>query len=360
MKIKYRSNYKDGTEWSKAATYNVLALDKIGHEVELEEVSYNNANVYLDDRIKDIEVTKCDKYDIAINHILPMHFRNLPDTKNIGVAALETKTLSNKFWLKKFGLADNIISCNKSTQQTLEKYNLKSEVLHPLFDFDAVFSSPKTVDIPYLKTGFNFVFVGDTSTVKNLEAVVRAFHTEFEPFENVNLVIISNSANTEEFCNSVKKKLKLSGRAKKEVLVVGPTKTVDKFSVIRHCHASIIPSFGESWYYNLLECMALGVPPIYCQDNGVDDILGPDCSFAVQSKEVVCYGANDTFDDLYTSKDTWREIDVNYLKYNMRTAYSYLQSPNSMREAVTNKAMMYHYENDKVLQQISNFLEETK
>ena len=364
MKIKYRCNYKDGTDWSKSSTYNILALDQLGHEVELEEISYNNGRIYTNPRIQELEGSKSDKHDIVFSHVLPMHFTNFPDVKNVGIVALETKTLENRFWLKKIRITNNIVSGNESTKDTLKKYGIESTVFNPLFDFDHVFSSPVTVNIPHLKTGFNFLFHGDSSTVKNLEATLKAFHTEFLPFEKVNLVIISDNANTEEFCNSVKKKLKLSRRAKREIIVTGPLRDNDKYSIMRHCHVTVNSSYGESWSYPTLEGLALGLPVIYCEDNGLDDILKNDYSLSVSSNKVMCYGANDSFDDLQTSTDTWQEVNVSSLKCQMRLMFIQHQNQQNefleMRQKATNASRQYDYKNEQTLQRMSDLLETIK
>lgn len=364
MKIKYRSNYKDGTDWSKSATYNILALNQLGHEVELEEVTYNNGQTYIHPDIQRLEGIKLDKHDIVFNHVLPVHFTNFADTVNVGVAALETKTLDNKFWLKKISLMDHVITPTLSTENALRNLGVESELFNPLFDFDYVFSSNHTINIPYLKTGYNMLFIGDTSKVKNLEAALRAFHGEFEPFEKVNLVIITNDPKTEEFCNSVKRKMKLSSRAKKEVIVTGPLRDEDRFSVMRYCHANLVPSFGESWNYGLLEGLALGILPIFCNEIGFENILSDDYSYPVKSEKVECYGANESFDDLQTSKDMWQEISVPSLRCQMRISYNhftnYLEKHNEVRAKATNSVMRFSYNHPEALKDMEELLEKLK
>ena len=54
MKIKYIGNFNDGTGWSKASTYNLLAIDYAGYDVYAEEMKYSKNHLPLEDRVQEL------------------------------------------------------------------------------------------------------------------------------------------------------------------------------------------------------------------------------------------------------------------------------------------------------------------
>ena len=72
---------------------------------------------------------------------------------------------------------------------------IKSGVTIPIkiaphcLDVESYIKSADNAKVQELLNTFNFVFVGEFIERKNLKALVRAFHTEFHPKEDVNLLI---------------------------------------------------------------------------------------------------------------------------------------------------------------------------
>lgn len=348
MIIKYVSNYRDGTGWAKASTFNMLALSHAGFTVVPEKVKYNKVDQLLHSGILKLEENTTKDFDILINHVLPIDYKySTTSKKNYGLLGLESNSLENTFWVKNIKLMDNMLVPDSRTQKSLNSYNIKSKLFPNSFDFNYVNSSPKTIEINQLKNSFNFLFVGEFSKRKNLEALVIAFHKEFETFENVNLVIKTSNDNVKNFLLEIKKRLKLKKKYKEEIVITQTISDNDLYSIMRQCHVSTMTSYGESWSYPILEGMALGLIPIYTQGIGVDDCADPSFSLSVKSREVMCYGATDTFEDLYTGNDTWNEIDLFDLQLKMRTAYNiYKDNPRKyvdMRNAAINKSLEYDY-----------------
>ena len=348
MIIKYVSNYRDGTGWAKASTFNMLALSHAGFTVVPEKVKYNEVDQLLHSDILKLEENTSKDFDILINHILPTDYKySTTDKKNYGFVALESNTLENIFWLKKIKLMDNMLVPNTGSQQCLKRYNINSNIFPHSFDFNYINSSQKTIEINQLKNSFNFVFIGEFSKRKNLESLIVAFHKEFETFENVNLVIKTSDDNVKSFINEVKKRLKLRRKYKEEIVITQRLSDNDLYSIMRQCHINVMPSYGEAWGYPILEGMALGLIPIYTQGIGVDDYTDPSFSLSVKSREVMCYGTTDTFEDLYTGNDTWNEIDLFDLQLKMRTAYNiFKDNPRKyvdMRNEAINKSLEYDY-----------------
>lgn len=366
MIIKYISNYRDGTEWSKAGINNILALDNAGVKVIPSLIKYQeNNDSSIPYRIEELEKESVgiDKYDIVIQHVLPINYTyESSDIKQVGFFEMEALSLENIFWIKKMKLMDSVGVANKVSSKSLSKYNIKTSVLPHFFDFDAVFSSRQVVNISELNNNFNFLFVGEMIKRKNIEVLLQAFHAEFENHENVNLVIKTNNPKINDFCSDVKKRLKLKLKYKNEIVITQRLSDEQLYSVMRQCHASVMPSYGEAWSYPIIEGMTLGLPAIYTDGIGIEDYCNDRCSFAVKSKDVNCYAATDTFKDLYTGKDTWKEIDLIDLRYKMRNIFEmYKNNPSQyieMQKSSVDNAVKFDYK--RSTEYVNKFLEEIK
>lgn len=226
----------------------------------------------------------------------------------------------------------------------------KVKVFNHTFNFNRTAQLDNGQRINNLKGTFNFVFNGEFTKRKNIEALLVAFHTEFDYIEPVNLFIKTNKdANTiNEFCSAVRTRLKKGGRYKDEIIISDYIDEASLVSIIRDCHTFVMPSYGEAWCYPALEAMALGIPCIYTDGIGVMDFA---VGWAVNARQSPCYGANDTFDDLYTSNDIWLDIDIKDLQNKMRTVYEFSKNTtafSSMRDACMQQAKMFDFTNKEI------------
>jgi glycosyltransferase involved in cell wall biosynthesis len=367
MIIKYISNYRDGTGWSKAGINNMLALDNAGVKVIPSLVRYQDRNDLnsIPYRIEELEKENAgiNKYDVVIQHVLPINYTyESNDIKQIGFFEMETLSLENTFWIKKIKLMDSVGVANRISRISLSKYNIKTSILPHFFDFDSVFNSKQVVNIQELNNSFNFLFVGEMIKRKNIEVLLQAFHSEFENHENVNLVIKTNNPSVNNFCLDVKKRLKLKLKYKNEIIITQRLTDEKLYSVMRQCHVGIMPSYGEAWSYGIIEGMTLGLPAIYTDGIGIEDYCNDSCGFAVKSRDVNCYAATDTFKDLYTGKDTWKEIDLIDLRYKMRNIFEmYKNNPTQyieMQKSSIDGAAKFDYKRSN--EYVNKFLEEIK
>lgn len=358
MKIKYIGNFNDGTGWAKASTYNAIALDLAGHDVYCEEFKYNDKYLPLEDKIQQLLLKKTDTYDIVIQHILPHDYIYYGGSKNIGFVELETLDISSVIWLKKIRMMDQIIVPNLSSKECLMRTGVnesKIKIMHHMFNFNKIVNYPKTADITELNGKFNFVFVGEFNKRKNLEALVRAFHTEFETSEPVNLYIKTNESLEKlvNFCDEVRKRLKINVKYKKEVIITNRLDESVLISTLRQCHAFVVTSYGEAWCYPAIEAMAIGIPPIYTKGIGVEDYAPEGASFPVESYITPCYGAVDNFDHLYTSEDSWLDIDIRDLQKKMRYVYELYMTNNKeynrISQTCIKRASEFDFNNTEII-----------
>lgn len=357
MKIKYIGNFNDGTGWAKASTYNALALDAAGHDVYCEEKKYNNNNIVLESKIEELMAKTTDSFDVIVQHVLPPDYKYYQGVKNVGFVELETLTLSHTLWLKKLNSMDEIWVANHGSMQCLENSGIskdKIKVLPHFFNIEKVKKTNEQIRVPELDGTFNFIFTGEFSKRKNLEALIFAFNNEFDISEPVNLVIKTNVAQNTvgDFIDSVKDRMRKGSKYKKEIVITGYMEQEALNSIVSNCHAFVIPSYGEAWCYPAIESMALGLVPIYTHGIGVQDF--DVCGFAVESRIIPCYGAVDTLPDLYTSNDYWLEINPFDLQKKMREVYyTYMTNRDyfaSLSKICIEKADLYDYNNSKMIE----------
>lgn len=327
MKIKYIGNFNDGAGWAKAATYNALALNAAGHDVYCQEVKHGTQEIVINNKILDLINKKTDSYDMIINHILPKDYEYIGGVKNIGYVELETLTLSNTLWLKNLDLMDEIYVSNQISKNCLINSYInpdKIKIFNHAFDYEKVVNNDSKIFIEELKNTFNFVFVGEFSKRKNLEVLLRAFHSEFHFSESVNLYLKTNIdiSIINKFKESIYDRLKLRNKYKQEIIISEFLTEENLWSTVKQCHAFVMPSYGESWCYPAMEAMAMGIPTIYTDGIGISDYAPKEANFAVKSTIQPCYGATDAhFSDIYTSNDKWLEADTLDLQKNMRYVF---------------------------------------
>ena len=94
---------------------------------------------------------------------------------------------------------------------------------------------------------FNFAFIGEFIERKNLQALIRAFHLEFDFQEPVNLLIKTSKVELpqiQDYIKHVKSGLKIRSRYREEIIIAGRLEEKDYVSVLGQCHSFVMPA-GE-------------------------------------------------------------------------------------------------------------------
>ena len=356
MKIQYIGNFSDGTGWAKASTYNALVLSKAGYDIYCKEIRYNDRNITIEDEINNLLSKTSDDFDVIIHHVLPKDYQYVGGAKNIGFVELETLNLSDKIWLKNLSMMDEILVPNEASKKCLINSGCTKpiKIFNHSFNYNRVVNSNSPAFVQELNNNFNFIFVGEFSKRKNPEALVRAFQNEFSYIEPVNLILKTNTPvdNINQFTQNIKQNMKNSQRYKKELIISDYLSEDVLWAIMKQCHAFMMPSYGEAWCYPAMEAMALGLPIIYTEGIGIEHYANTNPNYAVKSKVVPCYGAVDTFDTLYTSKDLWYEIDIIDLQIKMRNIYDMHKNNNLQYSMLSkqniNNAKRYDFNNTAI------------
>tara|TARA_B100000287_G_scaffold2359_1_gene2318 strand:- start:1491 stop:2597 length:1107 start_codon:yes stop_codon:yes gene_type:complete len=329
MKVLYIGNYNDGTGWGNACLNNILALDRAGVDVVPRAITFNNSNTTANARVRELEQNSERGTDVCIQHTLPSLYHCNTSVRNIGIFYTETNTFSENMWPKYINLMDEAWVANSQMVKASRAsgVDIPIEICPLPIDLKEYSNIEDCASVGEFEGCFNFCFVGEFIKRKNIETLLRAYHTEFHPSEPVNLFLKLSmpGASSEQalqefdkFSSAVKNGLKIRKKYRREVAITGKLEKKHLLSLMSKTDCFVMPSFGEAWCIPALEAMALGLPVIHTQGTGMDDFC---VGWPVQSRLTRCYLANDSLQDVYTSLTSWREIDVEALASSMRIAY---------------------------------------
>ena len=202
-----------------------------------------------------------------------------------------------------------------------------------------------SLDLPYLKNKFVFYYIGEITRRKNIGALMKAFHLEFEKNEDVALLIKGHipgqsagqtEAHLREMSNKVKEGLKIYRNESSYEQV---------FEIHNSCDCFVSASFGEAWGIPIFDAMAMGKTPICCDNGGPTDFLKDGGGLLTSCRSEPCFGVFDSFDDLYTGKENWYSIDINCMRKNMREIFENSEKRESVASAGINSAYDYSHIN---------------
>ena len=327
MKVLYINNYRDGTGWANAGINNMLALDAAGIDVVPRAITFNDKDREYPARLRELELKHAKRSsnvdcNVVIQHTLPHLYSYDSNYKNIGFLAVESHDFTKTNWQRHINLMDELWVPNAGSKDTAKRSGVKIpvQIVPHSLDMDS-YQNTEGRKIKQLETTFTFGFIGEFVERKNIKALVKAFHMEFNPREPVTLLLKTSKTTLEEvqaYCGAIKKGLKLRNAYKEETVVVGMMEHQDYVSVMSQINCFVMPSRGEAFCIPALECMALGIPTIYTAGTGVGYAVG----HPVRSSWQPCFGAVDTLPNLDTSDTKWKEINILELAETMRTVYN--------------------------------------
>lgn len=333
--------YRDGTGWAESAIRYILALDTAGVDVVCRPIRLNDAQVPIPERILELEARPSRGCDVVIQHILPhMMDYNGRFALNVGLYFSETDSIAHSAWNDRLNLMDLAIGCNWQMHEAARAsfVTVPYEVVPIPADLSIYDKSHQPLErIRHLKEGGNFVFytIGEMVRRKNLQGLLKAFHTEFAPEEPVSLVIKTSRPgmpphetrkHMEVFCAEIKQGLKLYGGGdhqhyQQEIIITDRLSDEEMLSLHAACDCFVQPSYGEAWSIPAFDAMALGKTPVVTDWSGYRDYVSAETGWLVPASREQVFGIKDTFIDVYTGRESWAAVDHLALRRAMREAY---------------------------------------
>lgn len=354
MKILYIGVYKDGTGWGNSALNNILALDSVGVDVVCRAIKLNNKEIELPERIKELEAKEIGGCTHVIQHVLPHMMEYDGRLKNIGFIELEMDGL-NYNWRDYLSTMDEVWVPCSDNKFVLEKNGINNSFVVP-HTFDISKFQKSYQPILTKDNNFIFYFIGEFTRRKNLSALIRAFHTEFDPSEPAELLIKTSISGMsaeqskekiKQFCAEIKNGLKVYPKLENYKPEIILTESLDEemyFGLHSSCDCIVSPSYGEAWSIPTFEAMGLGKGVIASNTGGFKEYLNYKTGFPISGQQIPCFGMMDTLPDIYTAKEKCFLINQIDLQNCMRDVY---ENRNLIKERAKNgieKVYEFSYE----------------
>jgi len=342
MKILYIAHFREGSGWSRAALEYVKALITAGADVVCRTVKLGNPSPEMPEWFTECENKNAKGCDYIIQHVLPHYLvYSGKFKKNACIYATETSNFIRSGWVNYINLMDlALVICNQQcTASVTSGVNIPIQVVPHATDIEKYFKTRNKVD---MGVGGDFVFytISEWNTRKNIPALIRAFHSEFEPNEPVSLMIKTNlpGVPSDELAkeviktiNKVKTDLRLYPDIQyyKSDLIQTTYLTEEELLELHYsCDCFVSPSYGEAWNYPAFDAMAMGKYPLVTNNTGMCDFIdNHKTGLAITSSKTLC-GNIDSLPGLFTGSEEMESISIPHLKTAMRKVY---ENKNSKR-----------------------------
>ena len=358
MKVLYVGCYRDGTGWGQAAIDYILSMDAAGIDVIPRPIKLNQRRYIPPKRILELEKKSTSGADVCIQHTLPQYMEYTNKfKKNIALYATETSDFKQSAWPRKINMMDEAWVINNQMDQASKDsgVTIPIKVVPHATNIDKFKRPYKKIEIPNAGTEFTFYTIADLNHRKNLEAFIRAFHTEFDPSEPVSILIKTSAHGLEaektaeivkNLCDEVKvgiKKFANQSQYKEDFIIADFISDEDICALHHSLDCFVTPSYGEAWCIPAFDAMAFGNTPICTNIGGMSDFIGH-AGFLIEGRQEPVKKMTNTFQNIFTGKESWCSIDELELRRVMRHVYENRDSLDEMRKKGLEQAKEYSHE----------------
>ena len=362
MRTLFIGHYKEGSGWSQATANAILAANT-AIDVVCRNIKLTDYKPKLHPVIMQLENKPLQDVDICIQKVLPHHLVGTQKfKKNIAYFVGESNTLKYNYWLTYLNLVDEVWVPNHTLKNNLLNDGLlekKVKIIPYAFDMSKYQIKYDTkIDFGNNNHKFKFYCIADLNDRKNLESVIRCFHSEFEPHEPVVLVLkvkkfgISRDDLT-KYLSNMCRVIKTELRMYKDIndyhpeIIIPDDIPDDHIGVLHHsCDCFVGPSHGEGWSIPAFEAMCYGKTPICSNEGGTKefiDINNKNTGWLINGIYDICNHSDPAFPELFTGREEWFHPSESEIKKAMRYYYNNKNSIN--RIDGINYASQFSYEN---------------
>jgi glycosyltransferase involved in cell wall biosynthesis len=284
---------------------------------------------------------KLSSVDTHIIHLTPENFVRFPRVakRTIGMTVWETDRLPAS-WVAMCNNMDEIwVPCKWNVDVFKQSGVTVPVVCVPhcidFTEFNDLESSSSIVsqipqsrekDIVNELNVFNFYSIFQWSTRKNPEGLIRAYLSEFDATDNVNLVLKtylgSNSTEDKQQIISLIKKVKSDCQLEKTppiTLLHGSLSRQEILTIHKSCDCFVLPHRSEGWGVPHFEAMASGKPVIATGYGGNTEFMNEFNSWLLPYNLSPVYGMGRP---TYNAKAHWAEPNLQALQLSMREAFT--------------------------------------
>lgn len=367
MNVLFVGPYRQNDGWGLATKNYIRAIATQFSNLTIRPLFLaSSSKEDLDQDLLKYENTYYDHYDIVIQKTLPhCLFYDGRFQKNIGLFVIETNNLTNSNCISNINRMDEIWVPSHQEQKCLIKSGINKpiKVISQPLDTKLLkkYSNHKLSFNSIVDRTFKFYFIGEYVERKNLSDLIQAFHLAFDINQPVSLILktsISGMSSQDSYktiendLEHIKKKLGISQKYKKEIIISERLSDKDIIGLHNSCDCLIAPSFGEAFCRPAAEALCLGKTPIVTDNTGMIDFINHDNGFIVKSHRTPVYIDHrplSTDFDIYTANEYWYRVDMYDLIDKMRMVYRMHKENRkeleNKRDLGKNDILKFSYEN---------------
>jgi glycosyltransferase involved in cell wall biosynthesis len=331
-KVLFIGPYRQNDGWGVGAKAYIEALRLCDIDLVIKPVYMsNNIDRNIPEELVELENKKFDDQpDIVIQNVLPNLLVKLPNCKNIGLFYIEHDNLEYTPWISSINQMDEVWVSTEFEIGVLKN----SGVDIPINKVFMPNASPKINTKP-MNVGSNdflFYFIGEAIDRKNIGALVKAFHMEFSPSEPVSLLIKTSMGgltpaevrnNIDKNIAQIKEIMGLYNNVhnyKSELLITDRLDDQEMASLHIRGDCFVMPSRGESLNRPIMDALTYGNEVLCTEGTGMNEYSD---AVMIGSYPQPVFTSTKPMKGIYTSRETWREIDIFELMDGMRSAYKH-------------------------------------
>jgi len=363
MKVLYISHYKERGGWAQAAIDNMIALDKAGVDVVCRHVTLTSDNENLPPKIKQLQEKSTEGCDVCIQHVLPHHLVGTDKfKKNIAYLASESTSIKHLPWFDNLQSVDEIWVPNEQSRQFLleDKIGRPVKVAPHTFNIENYTKKYEDIQIPQAKDKFKFYYIGDLNDRKNIDAIIRCFHAEFDKSEQACLILkVKKFGHSSEQVQqavdqkivAIKNSLRMYqniSEYNRDIIISEDVDSEKIYALHQNCDCFVCPSHGEAWSIPSFEAMAFGNTPICSDFGGPRDFIDKNeagTGQLVDGSYATCQCSDSAFPDMFTGREYWFNPCDMGIREAMRLYYNKRGEKKQKKIAGLTRAKKFSYEN---------------
>lgn len=361
MRLLYIGHYKENSGWSKAAIDLISAINTTDIDIVCRDIKLTDTKPSVPQEILDLEKKSLENIDVCIQHVLPHHLVGSSKfKKNIAYYVGESDSILYNPWIDSLKAMDEIWVPNNTAVNNMIQDGFDNVKFVPhAFNLSKYSNkSTKTINFNQDNYKYKFYYIADLNDRKNIESVIRCFHSEFASHEPVSLVLKVKKYGIHEddlqkhminVCTKIKENMRIYKNIEdyhKEIIIAGNTD--DEFIQVLHnsCNCLINTTHGEGWSIPAFEAMCYGNTPICCNEGGPKEFIDfsdKNTGTLINGVMTVCNHNDPAFPNIFTGREHWFTPDEKEIKKAMRFYYD--NDKNIDRSAGLKHAEKFSYEN---------------
>ena len=329
-KMLYVGPLQDFSGYAEASRNYLDALDAAGANLVARSLNYDGANFKSSKRQQELLDLDTANVNIILQHTTPNETQRKEGCFNVSIFCWETDRIPSE-WVVQLNMMDLVIVSCRDNLEACRKSGVivPIEIVHFAFD-------PKKYEkdiAPFALDGgenkFKILSICQMSKKKGIDALLRAYFSEFDKEDNTLLILKVYTSTSEPedaalataaHVEKIKSLMRLNNYPDIWLIhtVMSP-EDIERLYATADCYA--LTSRGEGWSITHFDAMGYGLPPIATNWGGPTEFITENEGWLVDCHMSPCFDMPHPHSFMYTSKDNWPEPHICDIKHAMREAF---------------------------------------